>query len=452
MVSDNESGLNRMWWDPLNVSLNARKWLWGLLTVLVGIQQGPSFVASLRPRSDQGVDFFQEWSSAKSHLDSRPIYSRHSETIPRYLGLSVNADRSEGVQIEIDVNAHPPPSVLLALPFALLDYPDAVLAWNVLSLLLLAVSLRWVVRALGIPFKPWSVLPTATILLLSNPLRQQVNHGQFNLLLLFLLLAIWLAARSERVWLAGTLLAVATAVKLFPGFLFLYFLLRRDWRIVAVGVTGVAVIGVGARFVFGWESYRTYLTEVLPQVNAYRGGWLNASLIGFCTRLFDPAAVSEQVEPLWRSSLIAKMSGGVMCLAVVVAWRRNVLRADTADKRDRAFGLALVAMLLVSPITWDHYFLLLLLPLAQVWRDVSVSGRGRIPFLVIVIVLCLNPVLVWPHFIAGGRGHGIAQPVHSVTILAMQCYALVGLFVMGLRGAAVCREEPSPGTNSRRTG
>ena len=441
-----------MWWDPFNVSPNVRIWVWGLLTVLVGIQQGPSFVASLRPRSHQGVDFFQEWSSAKSHLDSRPIYSRHSETIPRYLGLSVNAGRSEDVQIEIDVNAHPPPSVFLALPFALLDYPDAVLAWNVLSLLLLAVSLRWLVRELGIPFKAWSVMPTVTILLLCNPFRQQVNQGQFNLLLLFLLVAIWLAGRSERVWLAGTLLAMATAVKLFPGFLFLYFLLRRDWRIVAVGVAGVAVIGVAAGFAFGWESYRKYVAEVLPQVNDYRGGWLNASLVGFCTRLFDPAAVSEQVEPLWRNPLFAKLSAGVMCLSVVVVWSRRVLRADTADKRDRVFGMGLVAMLLVSPITWDHYFLLLLLPLAQVWRDVSVSGRGRISFLVMVIVLCLNPVLVWPYFIAGGRGLGIAQPVHSVTILAMQCYALVGLFVMGLRGAAVCREEISPGTNSRRTG
>ncbi|MBI5758942.1 MAG: DUF2029 domain-containing protein [Planctomycetales bacterium] len=441
-----------MWWDPLNVSPNSRKWLWALLTVLVGIQQGPSFVASLRPRSDQGVDFFQEWSSAKSYLDTRPIYSRHAETIPRYLRLSVDAGQSESVEIEVDVNAHPPPSVFLALPFALLDYPNAVLAWNVLSLLLLAASLHWLVRELGIPFKAWSVMPMVTILLLSNPFRQQVNQGQFNLLLLFLLLAIWLAARSEKAWLAGTLLAVATAVKLFPGFLFLYFLLRRDWRIVAVGVTGVAVIGVAAGFALGWESYRTYVTEVLPQVNAYRGGWLNASLVGFCTRLFDPAAVSEQVEPIWRSSSFAKLLAGVMCLLVMVVVSRCVLRADTADKRDRAFGLTLVAMLLVSPITWDHYFLLLLLPLAQVWRDVSVSGRGRIPFLVIVIVLCLNPVLVWPHFIAGGRGHGVAQPMHSVTILAMQCYALVGLFVMGMRGAAVCREEPSYGTNSPRTG
>jgi hypothetical protein len=141
-----------------------------------------------------------------------------------------------------------------------------------------------------------------------------------------------------------------------------------------------------------------------------------------------------------------------MCLAVMAVWSRSVMRADTADKRDRAFGLALVAMLLVSPITWDHYFLLLLLPLAQVWRDVSGSGRGRIAFLVIVIVLCLNPVLVWPYFIAGGRGHGIAQPGHSLTILAMQCYALVGLFVMSLRGAAVRRNEPSPETNSLRSG
>lgn len=442
-----------MWWDPLNVSPRAQKWIWAVLCVLVCLQQGPSFLDSLRPAPNEGVDFFQEWSSAKSFLDGNSIYTRHSETVPRYLRLPVNDGRlPDAVQIKIDVNAHPPPSVFLALPFALIDYSNAVLAWNTLSLGIFVVSLRWLVRELAIPFSVWSVFPTVTILLLSNPLRQQVNQGQLDSLLLVLLLAIWLASRAGRPWLAGTLLAVATAVKLFPGFLFLYFLLRREWRVVFVAAAGVAVIGLAAGFVFGWESYRTYVTEVLPQVNAYRGGWLNASLVGFCTRLFDPAAVNEHVEPLWRSPLLAKLSAGALCLVVVAAWSRIVLRANSPSERDRAFGLGITAMLLVSPITWDHYFLLLQLPLAQTWRHVSMSGKGRVTFLVIVLVLCLNPVLVWPYFIEGSRELGIARLVHSVTVLAMQCYALVGLFVMGFRSAATNLEQPSPSTNFPRPG
>lgn len=436
------------WWDPLGVVPRIRGWIWVGLAVLVSIQQGPSFVESLRPIPTEGVDFFQEWSSANCFLDGRPIYTRHAETIPRYLGLSADSARSDRVLIEIDVNAHPPPSVFLAIPLAPLPYADAVCVWNCLSLLALAVSLLWLFRRLGISFTAWSVFPTVTILLLSNPLRQQVNHGQFNLLLLLLFLAIWLTSRVGQQRLAGVLLAVATAVKLFPGLIFVYFALRREWRVVSVGVVSTLAIGIAAGYAFGWESYRTYIFEVVPQVNAYRGGWLNSSLVGFCTRLFDPVAVNEHVEPLYRSPLLTKLTAGALCLVVVAAWSRVVLKAKSPDDCDRAFGLGITAMLLVSPITWDHYFLLLLLPLAQVWRDVSVSGRGRLAFLVIVLALCLNPVLIWPYFIEGSRANGIAQPWHSVTVLAMQCYALIGLFVMGFRGAAIGRGQPEPNTNS----
>jgi hypothetical protein len=59
------------------------------------------------------------------------------------------------------------------------------------------------------------------------------------------------------------LLATATVVKLFPGFLFLYFVLRRKWQIVIAGMLGSLMIGIAAGVVFGWDSYRQYVTEAL---------------------------------------------------------------------------------------------------------------------------------------------------------------------------------------------
>ena len=85
------------------------------------------------------------------------------------------------------MNAHPPSSVLLAFPFASLDFPTAFFAWNILSLFALAVSLWLLARGLNIPISGPAVLAVATTLLLSNPLIEQLRQGQLNLILLALL-------------------------------------------------------------------------------------------------------------------------------------------------------------------------------------------------------------------------------------------------------------------------
>src|SRR5207245_1686986 len=123
-----------------------------------------------------------------------------------------------------------------------LDYPDAVLVWNLLSLAALVLSLWLVCRALRISAPAWSVFPAITLMLLCNPLRQTVYLGQFNLILLVVCIGVWSAARSEKQWLAGTLLGLATAIKLFPGFLFVYFVLRRQWKVVGAGVAAFVVL------------------------------------------------------------------------------------------------------------------------------------------------------------------------------------------------------------------
>ena len=74
-------------------------------------------------------------------------------------------------------NAHPPSSVLLALPLARLNYPDAFLAWSLISLAALALSLWIVVRHLGIPFSAWSLAPTLTLLLVCNPIQPADDSG-----------------------------------------------------------------------------------------------------------------------------------------------------------------------------------------------------------------------------------------------------------------------------------
>src|SRR5207253_2522977 len=187
----------------------------------------------------------------------------------RYLGYQ----RQPRDRFFLEVNAHPPTSVLLAVPLARLDYPDAFLVWSLSSLAALAASVWLVVRHLRIPFSVWALAPALTLLLACNPFRQQMNQGQLNLVLLLLLTGVWVADRSARPGWAGALLGAATAIKLFPAFLFLYFLLRRQRRVVAAGVLSFAVLTGLTAALLGPATYRCYVEEVLPQVAQFRDWW-----------------------------------------------------------------------------------------------------------------------------------------------------------------------------------
>jgi hypothetical protein len=150
--------------------------LWGWLWL------GPTWVTAMRPTVDRVNDYYQVWGSAKNHLVGLPVYAPHATSIPKHLGLPANPIKS------IEYNAHPPVSVLLALPLARLDYPNAVLVWNALSLMAFLISLVIVAIELHLP---WTVLPPAMALLaFCHPVYGNIYQGQLTLILVLLVTVI----------------------------------------------------------------------------------------------------------------------------------------------------------------------------------------------------------------------------------------------------------------------
>ena len=106
------------------------------------------------------------------------------------------------------------------------------------------------------------------------------------------------------------------------------------------------------------------------------------------------------------------------------------------DVGDEAFGLTVIGMLLVSPVTWDRYLLLLLLPLAFTWVRLRRLRMTRWLWFAHVGAFLLPPEWVWRGLIPRGLPWGTATPVLTLTALSFQCYALCGLFVLALTGNA----------------
>ncbi|MDA1055138.1 MAG: glycosyltransferase family 87 protein [Planctomycetota bacterium] len=411
---------------------------WGLIALVLCFLFAKPLLDRFRPDRDEVIDFYQEWSSARNLLTGRPIYLPIEKTFEPYLGLQAQDE------LNWDINVHPPTAVLLAIPLAWMNYYDATVVWNVLSLAALFASLWLLARQLNVPLSPWSALPLVSVLLLANPVWQQVTQGQLNCVLTLLIIGIWVAARQDRHITAGIWLGLATAIKLFPGFLIVYFVLQRQWRAVAATAIAFAAITVATATILGVDAYKTYIADVVPQAVEWKSTWNNASWPGLCAKLFNPANGHTSAVPLVQSQLLEVLATGLGWLVIlgglaVVTWHA---RSETA--RDHAFALTVTAMLLLSPVTWEHYFLMLLLPLAMLWKDDRRTFIARCVFVIAFVVLCLPIYAMCNTFIEGGFGEGTATVAQTLTLLSMQCYAMLILFGQGVLRAWSLGESRRP--------
>jgi hypothetical protein len=435
-------------WDPLSAWPAGRRWLWAAMALLACCLQGPSLISTLRP-PPEAADFFQEWASARNVYRGLPVYRDQKFAFSDY--LNIKPENVTGIYIKL--NAHPPTSVLLALPFAFLSYSDATLAWNLASLAAFAASVWLVLRGLEITPPWWSVFPMAALLLTCNPFRQQINQAQLNLVLLLLISGVWAADRSGRPGLAGALLGAATAIKLFPGFLFLYFLLLRRWTVVTAGAVSLVALTAATAAILGIDAYWDYIRLVLPEVSKFRYYWANASLVGFWGKVLGEGTwhYSWHVLPIARMPGVARFGTVLSCALVLTLWGRAVWRVRTQPEGDRAFGLTLIAMMLLSPVTWDHYFVILILPLIQLWIAMPQSNLGQSLRLGLLACLWVSQASLWRIFLPEDlfRAGSISAPMMLLTLLSYQCYTLLVLFVLGLMYLGT---DPSSGADAERPG
>jgi hypothetical protein len=385
--------------------------------------RGPIWVAAMRPAKDDVIDFYQDWGSAKNHLVGLPVYTPHSTSIPRHLGLPSNPIPG------IEYNAHPPTSVLLALPLARLDYPEAVLVWNTISLGAFLASLGIVVVVLPVP-RPL-FLPALALLPFCLPVLGNLELGQLNLFLVLLATMIWALERSGRSSTGGLILGAAAAIKLFPTYLAVYFLARGQIRpLLAATLSSLALTLVTA-LVLGLDTYHDYVSVVLPYQSKFQGLGYNLSIAGLWHKLFDPTAHVVLVPSLWPSSALARWGTYGSDLAITAIVATLAYRARTLAQRDLAFALAVTAMLLASPVTWDITLVLLLVPIAVLARSAGKS-QWMPPALFLILLAVWLPQNVLAGLTLTECYFHTASWAFMLGVPSIKSYALLGTFALGL--------------------
>lgn len=404
---------------------------WAVLALVVAVVLGPRFVEMFRPPADGFYDFSQEWLSARNYFTGSPVYSPQLDAVKRHTGrVPPDPDNL------LPWNAHPPASILLALPFGqVTDYNTAHYYWNLATFPLFLLGLVIILLALEVPLRWYSVFPAIVLIVVSAPVFSNLGQGQMNFALLPLIALAWWADRRDHQWLAGLALGLAAGLKLFPGFLFLYFLFAGRWRALATGLLTVAAVNGVAWLVFGTEAFTTYVRQVMPSLLDFQSSWRNVSLTGFWQRLFNPQPhekiVAFKVLPQLGQALALASQLLVAAVTALVA-----LRAKTPVTSDRAVAVGVIGMILASPIAWTHYFVLLAIPVGVLWARLQ-STWLRVVFWLLIIPLWL-PENFFAALAVGpeqarlmiDRRHDPINATTNLAALSAFTYVLLALFAL----------------------
>lgn len=289
-------------------------------------------------------------------------------------------------------NFHPPFNALLYLPLSFLSYNNAFLALGAISVILLLLINKFIVKGLELSGE-W-FLNFACFTLCWYPVFNCIGAGQSSMIIAACLIGGWYSLHYKKDYVAGFLFAIATLIKLFPGLTLLYLLIMRNWRALFSTVFFIA-FGISlTALVVGLDDMHTYaIITVARDIEDFRGYVVNHSIGGIVTRLFGkPMGWFEPLVELpdISSLMILILSIGIL-IYTILKMREMAMKKGLSNY---AFGLTLTAMLLLSPITWTHIFPVLILPIALLLReyiDEPTSKMLRI-FLFVLILVSLPDV------------------------------------------------------------
>ena len=248
-------------------------------------------------------------------------------------------------------NAYFPGFFVFMLPFGQLPFDDAYLWFLLLSVIFYLLSLILVCRLLfaEIPLGTLTGALLGAFSLYTGDGMDCLALGQMGFVVSGLIFLTFVFSEKGFRLTAGVCLGLAALTKTWPAFLALYFLYRREGRVLAGFFLAIIVPTLVAGYLWGFAMY-PYLFKALAGYG-YLANPANQSLTGWLVNFWG---LSQQAT---RPFHLLTALWLVVGLGVL---RRKMPKFPRALE----FSLYIVSACLLAPWSWPHHHLVLTMPLA----------------------------------------------------------------------------------------
>jgi alpha-1,2-mannosyltransferase len=276
---------------------------------------------------------------------------------------------------------YPPFSLLVLLPFGSPGLYTVAVAWTALSIAGLQAAIYVTLRGVGVRWALPIAMAATVPALLVQPVDQVLQSGQVSLALVALVVLDLRVPDGSRF--KGVLSGLAAGLKIYPAAFVLYYALTGRRR-----AAGTLVATAAGTVVLGWVVFPAYSAEFWLDLAWETDrlapiGWVdNESMRAMLARVMH----SEDVTAPWLvASALAVVAGAV------------TVRAAHRIGEDGLGAVAVtLAMVLVSPVAWHHYWVWLV-PMSILVGDAAWRRGSRLLWVCAVVpiaVLALR-ISVW---------------------------------------------------------
>lgn len=309
---------------------------------------------------------------------------------------------------------------VLFTPISFLPKLAAQIIITILGLIAIWISVKLLFELTNA--STWQKLAIGGMFLINGPLYYSLKQGNStHFALLLLILALFGLRDKREIW-VGIVLAIAAIIKI-PLLLFgIYFALRQRWRIV-IGFAATILVILGlSLLLFGVNLHIIWLEKcILSFGNKIIAAFNVQSVDGFLARLLNDVEINNwqpiEIERTFKA-LRYLLTSILVGSTLYICWRSKSSR--TLESEYLEFSIVLCLAMLISSISWTHYYLYLLLPFSLYicnklgipqgkiwWRSLLFSGI--LVSLPVIIIKTSNPTskflitkLFVSHYFFGG--------------------------------------------------
>ncbi len=287
--------------------------------------------------------------------------------------------------------AYPPVFAVVMTPLAdapagqprewMLPYSISIAIWYVLGIIVVFLAVHWIALALeesgAIPAEPgsrrWFVARMLPVLICLCPIGTTLQRGQVNMAVVALVARMFLETVRGRRFSSGCWLAAAICLKIFPAFLLLFPLWRRDRRALAGTAFGLLIgFVVVPSLVWGIAGAldvheKMFDTVIKPGLGLSSSATLDQEMLEMTAT--DNQSIQAVVHNYkhwerssrprlasWETKLTHVLAGLFLTggLLLSFGWKRD----DDPVRMLLLLGGLVTIMAITSPVSHTHYFCL----------------------------------------------------------------------------------------------
>ncbi len=295
---------------------------------------------------------------------------------------------------------HSPLLSLVFIPFSLLPLEVANQLWVVVCAGCGMVAFFALADMAGVKHRWLTALLWCSLSLLSYPGRTDLLFGQWGFPQM-LLLALFLRSYERGLfrWSAAYLsLALALRPILIPVGLYLLVASHKRFRVTLLLSAGALVGLLWATL--GVHAILSYPEAAAEALRVWEGVWVNISLRSFVANIAIPrfGQLSGNLMSPISPGPLAPEFGAIGMLLAIGLGLSSVVKARNREPRYAILSLLVISPL-VSPIAWEHYLLILFIPLfldgARLLHHPRPRARLVLGAMIVALVYPVADIFAW---------------------------------------------------------